>query len=1087
MARYDHDSAGDLLQGLAVPSSRISPDTLIATDAGTAASSYTQAGPGPGQAIPGDADSQLVLEVSGHQEEDLEVQVRTAGLPGREALGLGVVWRLDSETSDGDWRGRAEPNMPREWLGAVPVTAAEEYTGFDVCVVRDSQSLVLVYADNNANAELKARVFDWGNPGTTGAAWGPERDASKDATAGTDGDIDTAWRSVTCCALPSGRVIALAAPSGITDLRVFCSDNGGNAWQSYADRAAVVSNVIRMRAVYYRGDIALFTQTSTLIGQYASNDEGTTFDGLTGKTWTGYSVAADAMPDNSGILVAYKSASNKPCVRRIAAAYQPAADADEIEIDGSNNCDELCLAIDGNGVAYVAARDAGTPGLWRVYYSEDGGSTWTRQEGSAGATWGLFRSSDDFSMSNSAAVFANGYMVIAHNCSDVVPEANANAIGSLFAGGWGGYTLEREGSYSSGRNHPRSYASTAHTDGGTWIGIQAPDDDGWTAGGAASGGALSNGVCTISAAGAADYFDLTPTTAGDGILFMASHGTDATPVSSAFEEGILVRCADGSTDYQVQIRCSATDLVVWDVHGAIEKASASLNQKIGETWGNILVYVQSSGLIVAVAQAFDTRWRVVYESGSILGSDLTEKGSARASTNLIRVGVHGSISADSAWRFMAWRTFSSGQPVRLGLDTNTSLPDDVGGSLSTLGVPLPGVGSSTAAAFLAAKRGPGRRGETITIPVAYTHAVENLFPALSPSPDVRWRSTSKAEQILSFDLGYLSKPGLDWIHVLGMLRTNFRQAFLEASVSGSSWTQIGEWDAGVQFIDYRIEGDWVCPEQNGDSVSAQEYPRPLFRNELAGGYVVLDGADALSVLANSAGSWGDPGDATKHLEIRVDSPTGGESETGSIEVVWPNAVMVARQTGTHPDGAGITRYRYWRIRIPANQPTPFSYYEIGAVILGDGMIFGRQTSRGWSQAMRSNVVRSKSRYGTIRKKRNGPPARRWAMSWTDGLLAAFYRAQVPGYLSQASGAAPLAIQDDVWLSGWGLLEVDLDSGEVPVLALGKITGVATQMILDRSLYLYGTLDADLDFSHVQGAEGSREFGRLAPWTVDEIR
>jgi hypothetical protein len=1049
MARYDHDSAGDLLQGLAVPSSRISPDTLIATDAGTAASSYTQAGPGPGQAIPGDADSQLVLEVSGHQEEDLEVQVRTAGLPGRESLGLGVVWRLGSDTSPDAWRGRAEPNMAREWVSAVPVTAAEEYSAFDVCVERKSQTLVLVYADEAGNAELKARVFSW-DP-ASGAGWGSEVDASKDATAGTDGDIDAQWRAVTCCALPSGRILAIACVAGVTDIRVFCSDDLGATWQSYADRAALASSIGTLRAAYYRGDVVLFAQYASTIGQYASNDAATTFDGLTGKTWTGTRVCCDVMPDDSGILVGYVNGSNKPCVRRVAAAYQPAADADEVEVDGTNSADELALAIDGTGVAYMAARSSAEPTLWRVYFSEDGGLTWQMQAGAA-ATYGLVRTSGP-TPSNPAAVFARGYFVMAHNTYDAVPEANTNAIGTLFSGGWGSYTLEREGAYASGRLRARGYGGATHAAGGTWLGMVAPDDDGWTAGGAASGGALADGVCTISAVGAADYFEITPTPAGDEILFVATHATDDTPSTSSFEEGILVRVADGSVDYQVQIRCSGNSVVVYDVHGATQLASASLSQKIGETWGNILVNVRNSALIVAICDAFGSHWSVVYDSGAILGSDLTEKGSARASTNLIRVGVHGSISADSAWRSMFWRTFSATSPVRVGLDLDSSLPDDLGGGLSTLGVPLPGVGSSTAAAFLAAKRGPGRRGETFSIPVAYTYAIENVFPSSSASPDVRWRSTSKAEQILSFDLGHLSKPGLDWIHILGMLRTNFRTAYLEASVSGSSWTQIGEWDAGVQFIDYQIEGDWVYPEENGDS----------------------------------SGSWGDPGDATKHLEIRVDSPSGGEAETGSIEVVWPNAVMVARQTGTHPDGGSLTRYRYWRIRIPANQITPFAFYEIGAVVLGDGMIFGRQTSRGWSQTLRPNVNRSKSRYGTIRKSRNGPPARRWSMSWTDGLLAAFFRSQVPGYLSQASGAAPLAIQDDVWLSGWGFLETDLDSGEVPVLALGKITGVATQMILDRSLYLYGTLDADLDFSHVQGAEGAREFGRMAPWTVDEIR
>jgi hypothetical protein len=465
----------------------------------------------------------------------------------------------------------------------------------------------------------------------------------------------------------------------------------------------------------------------------------------------------------------------------------------------------------------------------------------------------------------------------------------------------------------------------------------------------------------------------------------------------------------------------------------------------------------------------------------------TNGGATANTTNLVALGAIGSTTA----RFRVSYALLNGVATfvegwYLGLDADAE--DQLGAILGATPSAVLDLGSETAAGYLAATRGPGRRDETFAIVPSYQYGAENVFPVLSPSPDTRFRTTDKSEIRLCFDLGSEARLGYEWQQVLGLLRVNFRLAYWQSSADGASWTTRITYDGADGFTDLTasVVGDHLRAGTGSTSGA-----RALQRNELAGGYAVLrwtvmavDFEEAYPILGNSAGVWVDPtGITTKLAEIRIAADPAGFPSTVTVDLVWPSAIVHERQTSTYP----TLEDRYWRLRVTADQVTPDTYYEIGVLFPGDVAAYGRQVARGWSQTMKPNVQRSRSRYGTIRKREDGPPARRWSMGWTDGAYMLKPRSNDPDYVRNATSTAPaLAMRDDVWLTLWGLLE-ELRSGEVPVMALAKIPSATETVQTDRTLWLYGSLEGDVQFNHVVGEEGSTEFGRIDPIAVDEIR
>ncbi|MEO0606354.1 MAG: hypothetical protein AAF211_33305, partial [Myxococcota bacterium] len=224
-------------------------------------------------------------------------------------------------------------------------------------------------------------------------------------------------------------------------------------------------------------------------------------------------------------------------------------------------------------------------------------------------------------------------------------------------------------------------------------------------------------------------------------------------------------------------------------------------------------------------------------------------------------------------------------------------------------------------------------------------------------------------------------------------------------------------------------------------------------------------------------------------EVRIE---GAPPTTGTVDLVWPSAVLWNRAINGNPALTDLLVPGFAqkvRLRIPAGQPTVEGVYQIGALVLGSTLVLGKRSSRGWVQAMEPNVARSVSRAGTIRKRQLGPNRRRWTWNWADGVAQKYGRdAGAPDYLQlgpDAVSGAALAIRDDVWTNLWGLLD-ELEGGAVPVVAAADLPLDGDGLQTDRTLFVYATLDSAIQFTQVQGNEGTGEFGRVEPLRLTEL-
>lgn len=1058
------------VQGLAIPSRLISPETLRPLDADTPASVFQQAEPAAGAAAPVDADSRLQLDLTGGQDAEIEVMVVRAGLPG--VNGLGVVYRFTSEAADdtvGDgeaWRWRGEPAQLNDAAGLVRNAGSDDFEYFDLVTSAVSHDLLALYVD--AGNDVVCCRWDSG-----AAEWGAPVDVSVTVIGSTSGV--GANQNVAGVALPDGSVLAFAVNA--EGLAAYRSQDYGATWEPWSQNAADPGSSSTMRAAYHRGDIALLLETGAGdLSQYVSTDMGATFSAVEAEqagvleSGTRIRTAFDLVSVGSSLVVAYLRSDGYPCVRLLAAAGEPWSTATEIIIESAARA-SITIEADETGALYVAAADHTNADI-HVYVSLNGGLTWTSTGPGVNYPAG---SSDPILPGNLGCAWYRGRFVLGYQWIEDVGGGGEDFQGSVMTAWSAGWSNLHPGTGSPpSRVTPEVWSQPLAS-------VALPDGLGLTAVGATAATIATPGVLQWVVA-ASDGAYSKAGTAGEGQQFLGVFRVTAgTPSVASLTHGILIRVANGTSERFLEVRIGASSIVLVDRVGATTLATITVDTS---DWIALYAAVNQTGTaFVAYRAAGSSRWTPALglDSASVV---LTENTSGPASTPQTSFGWINAGTGTVQWRCYQFNATSG--LLRMGLQPlaggiQFSAQRQPSGLLSARGAALPDVGSTTRAALLSARRGPGRRGERVTISPVYTYGVDNFFPRLAESPDRVWRSTDKTACSFVFDLGeYDGKLGPDWIRVLGLFRTNFRKAFLESSADGSSWTLRDTWDAATGFVDldYELQGQTIRPT-SGTASGA----RPLHRNELAGGYAIFDNTTALEIRGNSAGVWASPTGTTKWAEVEVIGDVSGLGATGEVVLVFPNAVSFGRFSGVQPTLVD----RFWRVRITSGEITPWSYLQIGKLFLGDAVVFGKRSSRGWQREVRPNARRSISRYGTIRKRQDGPPAGRWTLGWADGEQQARHRAGLTDvdYVRAGSSGPALAMRDDVYANVVALLE-ETRSGEVPVLALASIPDEATT-INDRSLFLYGSLEGGASFGQVEGREGYDAFGRVDPITIDEIR
>ena len=665
-------------------------------------------------------------------------------------------------------------------------------------------------------------------------------------------------------------------------------------------------------------------------------------------------------------------------------------------------------------------------------------------------------------------------------CSNIAanPGNEDNSTIAIYLGGWSTVTTPPVYTYSNGAEL-----------GGfsrTWLPFDIPSDvAGWT--GAGSGGTVTAGIIVGSgslgittAGGGNKYYHRSPTsTTAQGLLarwaLSCSHGD-----SGSAEVGCQFRVADGSHDKKLEIRYTATGFTVVDGNDtSVVRATVSVDM------------TSAREFYLAFTGGASPAWRLYYRTHNN-SSDRewvrVNDGSVAAlvaggeTTNLVawgHIAAHTGVGVNSS----GWYEFHIGYGAQTGLGP-TSI-DANPGELQ------PGrIGAGAAQTYIndgvsiSATSSPARVGDSFHIDTRYTYPIDRIFHQESPSPRVRWRSTSTAEHTIALQLDSITtEASLAGNDVIGLtlMAPNFRTATLEGyNVGSTSWVTIASIDAsaGMTSLNYTRKAGSVAP---GASASDAFY---LHTNELTAGWMGLNNSIIRKIKANTDGQWA--GSLTRKLPtLLIDDAAASDPASGSTGFLIPPVVtVVAKLNGAIYGG--------YRLKIPSQTAGGGSYFELGGLIVGWVDYFGRQYSWGRVLSSTANTELTRQLDGTVTSKVYGPAYRTVKFAWTDGVDSSQVEGNSvdPDYiLNSADGSAkPVGSPAETPYLMEGLVSLlNPDGGPArAVVYLPTIPKAGNTVTLNRRHQMIaGRVTSPVQIESIQGDEGSDEVWRVASVTIEE--
>ncbi|MEO0603483.1 MAG: hypothetical protein AAF211_18740, partial [Myxococcota bacterium] len=471
------------------------------------------------------------------------------------------------------------------------------------------------------------------------------------------------------------------------------------------DAGTIPTGCRHARATFFRGQLVYVTSVESTgePHQRASNDLGATWETVELVSPPNVRhVQVASLPGNGGIVVAYVDRANhRMKVRVLQSAFQSLTDVPEVEV-ATLAVGDLAMSVDGNGVVWVFGRDADvlTADRYRGFVSVDLGQTFAPLDAFAYRT-----SNPELYVTNLVGAFCRGHFVLAHNAEVPGSTNREGDIGTLWAGGWSNLV---------GRSSPSATLVGPYTTSRSWGGlvaqpavrfethvpIELPANAGgsWSHVGVAAPTLEAPGVLQFrytSNFGSARIDPLSgpgnPIVAG--FSYRITSGTVDPTVS--LRGGVALHVEDAVATYDLELRLGNRDAVLYDVGGARELAQFSVDNTTWHDW--VVAIDERFGVVGAGVElwyraALDSRWVRAYFSTNILAA-----GPGGAGLNRIDFGSLGAGTA--TLQFRHWFVGAS----KLGESLfNRGLEDQFGGFLSTLPVPVPGVGSESRAAFLSA-------------------------------------------------------------------------------------------------------------------------------------------------------------------------------------------------------------------------------------------------------------------------------------------------------------------------------------------------------------------------------------------------
>ena len=1040
-------------QGFAAIDPRWTKDGLRANDGAAGNSDYTEASPEPGQMAVAATNNLGQLEVSGGQSRTVDAIAGKGG--DAEFEGAGILWRLDGETADTDYRGWNAPNFPTWWE---PLTSVELASGV--------RSLSVIPSTQEPVAMLGGFFYRFDN-------------ATQEWVATAASLLTAAADARDLLVMPGSERIVLVA-KGANTIAAHASDDRGLTWneltvQSTADMPVDATSG---GADISNGEICLALRgTDGRVYQYGSRNGGVSWS-FVGVTTSGF---FDSVPQvrglpGGGFAVSVVSVS-VPELRILGSAFDPFDDADSIlphpTLTGVSNAAHAVWP-DPDGVLWSLAQSSEGVAL---AVSEDG-LTWRAMD----AGLADFQTTAD-TVDNFKVHACMGGAVMLHQWTANVNTSRGEGV--WFVGGWSKAEASSTPQDITTRRSFGDSASAAWSH--TWLPIELPDDmAGWSQVGATAG-VLNYRLPAVNGS----LIDMSITTAAtDGSYQLAGLGAGGPVVAicgqfqvitggslTSAQIGLGTRWADGSSDYRVRINATPTGFAVRDFHAASTLASVTITDWNLNSVAVLVVHHAASVQVWYRLPGIGTQWVHVISSSSITD------GGALAATSLLYFGHLVSSAAESFWHSVHTLHYTGPGSLLFGEGVDAAVGvDSVGRWLTAGPVPAPEIGTDSQVAFLSLTRGPVARSEPMVIEPSHRHPVDHLFPTISASPDDEWRTTddtTDARVALDFTRGTMLDGS--WAYVLALVNTNVRTAKLEGW-DGAAWVTLGTYNGstGFESLGYSLTGNILRP-----SAGTADADRFLQALEMVGGYAILDptGTPKVRKIAyHTGGGWTGSGTTTAKPWLRLEGIDGTELATGDVHLVAPSGCLFV-----YLDSLPASHYERFSLLIEAaSNDTAEGYFKVGAAPLGAVTVVGQQWGRGWSRAMLPNTISRTDAHGTTRKRQEGPLPRRWTMSWQSGLNVRQLRQGVnQPYLSAEVAGVPLAADQDVWWQLYGLLEA-AKSGQVPVVACARFPTASGTTLTDRTGWLYGTLTGTVQANNVTGQELSGEAMRVESVTVEEL-
>jgi hypothetical protein len=1055
------------LRGILIPKAQITKDNIWIGE-----SSFTQANPRAGIPAPKQKNTGLVLSCVGSQEDIINIETQTGGLPGS----AGFVW----SGSDNIELGKNHSNIitDSKYFGysvnpgyrncdAIGDNLGNLYIVNEIIFGTGLHTINLLKQERNG-AMIQKKVFFSGVVTT-------DTEARPMIVQLSDGSVLVSYFDYT--------------EEDYINMVVWRSYDQAETWTKISSRALVgpYRVFIGTTGPFYGKELGktnLITVNNNvvlvmeLIGQgagginssisFVSRDQGTTFRAVTQNSSKNYHEISAVALDDGQYSVTYISGTQElknMIVPDVSISFGGDFETEK-SVQISNGLLNFCssgtnaqggtILEDGSmtswfqdGRIYVAAKltDNNIIG----FVSSDLGQNWEYIAGDEpGTTSGkIYRAESPSSIDRLKSCLWEGYAIL-------LGQTN-NSILGIYLGGYSSVT------YPPLVNQPDFYQYLYYVT--SWLAHFEPQDSTlWTTTGAGAKSLTSTGL-RLQTSSNTRYFTLAggaSTTPSQTIRFKLKVDSGG---SSSSDEVAMIKNADtGATAWTVRIRFSATGFVVRDHGTNLHTQAVSMT--------NFVEFMVSTNQEKCKVfwRTWDEKQAKKWNKISVtLGAQGTGAG------NSLEWGNIASSTSDSRWT-----------EFHLGLGSTKGIIDDSSIRSATY-PPFSSYVYIDQGLNLTAKESPAREGDQYQIEPRYDFPIQNVFHQVASSPRIVWRSKNDTANqtigvLMDATIG-ANEPSLALNDVGGLhlSNINFESFILQFWDIGTiAWTD----HLSVNVSDgltgtFERKGSTIQPNALGNSFYLHYGECKGWRAQLGTG----DNAKIVKLKTNSEGVWGN-NSTHKRAVIMIDSslvdvttlPTSGDFKLIPDSITITTELLQNIKLGEEA----------FAIKIPI-QDTLEGYFQIGTMIWGHVAFMAPQYQRGRSISYEPNTQGNTTLDNTFHSRRLSDGSRTFQVAWTEPVDTRNIMSRTPDYwqLSSTVGSQPVANYGDSPFQMMGIW--DQLGNQYPAVYLPSIAkGIDNQIFNRFHEHALIRPTGALTIESVLGEEEEDEMFRIANITLVEI-